>query len=76
MTHSVDRLTRAIRSIEAAVEASKAMLCEDAVETVRDATRAGLIVVAEVRDDLEAQEVSEPTGTLDEFGFDGRRRGW
>lgn len=73
MTYSATKLTRAIRAIEAEVEASKSMLCQDALDQMRDATRAGLIVVAEVRDDLEAEEVSEPSGSLDDWH---RPSGW
>lgn len=73
MTHSVAALNRAIRAIEAATEAAKSMTCQDAIDHLRDATHAGLTVVAEVRDELEASEFeAEPLpndGTGRPFGW-------
>lgn len=76
MTNSeaVRKLGRAHAAITAVLADLGGRTCEDALDVLTSAARAGVTVVADVRDDLEAQEVSEPSERID--GDWHRPTGW
>lgn len=73
MSEHARKLTRAVRAIEAVLSDLGGRTCEDALDRITSAARAGVTVVADVRDELESEDV---IGREDEYGFDGQRHGW